>query len=1536
MTNNTKSRIKILSFALLSVVLCVVITLSASATSSTTASSVLSDVATVSPTVSEDGTSLILPSVPEGYTISIHGTSNESVIDTKGNIYEPLVDTFVKVSYKVTNLSDGSFAVENYKDASVMIKGQYEQGVNDNAEPAVLPKLREWKGGTGTVSISAASRIVVTHKTFFAQAELINEYIEGIIGMPLEITTGTAKSGDIVIGYTDQKELGNEGYTVELSDVVTILAYNSTGALYGGTTVAQMLTLYEGYALPKGYIRDYPAYAVRASLIDVARHYVPLDYLSEMSKYLAYFKVNQIHVHINDNGGQQYYAFRVESKKYPEINSSLGDNIYSQEDYRAYQTELLRYGVKVITEIDSPGHAGFAGLYDASLVKSDAKGYLDLTNNYDGCVSFMEGLVDEFVNGYNGNPPVIIDEVDTIHLGMDEYSYDHDQYKKYMGEICAYTKSLGKKVQVWSSLKTADFDEELPVSADDVIVNYWGDADLKAYANEGFSAISNYPGKLYIVPGGTNSFYDNIDIVSVYDSYEANVVSSSLTLAESSPLLLGVEGALWNDRNSGVSKEGLFNRICDQMLLVSEKTWHGKAEGVTGAQFAERLAAIKNLVPVVNPQSFVSSNENGVIAEYDFDKAENGKVKDKANGLDATLNGITVNKVGNDSVLTLDGSGYLSLPVEQIGFPYTVSFGLTYSSTTSGILFAGGDTTFWLNKNADGKISYTRELHSYAFNFIFENNVYYDITLLCNEKTLGLFVDGVYVGDARIVSMATEHQALTYLKFSEAVLSTARIGEGIVGTIDNLKILGNADKDALLGNDNTDYRNVAFGKKTTASGTEVNFKWFPENAVDGITQGSDFKVSLNRVDNAWLTIDLEGVYYINQIKIYFLQSPAKYKVLVSVDGVNYTEIYDQPNANAGKKSDDVIILEDAIPVRYVKYQQVEMFSTTISNGTVAKYSGNFTEIEVYGSKSEIEVDNDYKTKYGKIPLVDALANDFALFVKNDDGSYSLNSMYTTYPNAMTAALGLTKVSLASPKKEVVILLLRDYEGTSFPNNLSSIATNVTVDLNGYTLGAFESLGNTTTGGAETNATINFINGKILLKKHPGLYIAAGGTYTVDYSKTLNINFENIYIGFAPGASAPALLGRIASTTAAIAEFNLKYTNCTIDMVTNRSTNATLMLGKWSPDSGTDRSKVTVDFINCNFIGLTESDFVARTTAGQDVVRYSKTDNNQYATLTLPKNALAPRGTYSIVNENAKFVKISETETEIVYALRPTAVANINFTPKTSITLGSELVYNVYIPVVDYLKSFTVDGNAYVDANIVTLDDGNQYYHIAVPMPASEAARNVVLKSTVTIDGKDYNGTFTMSVPKYSKKVLASDANQTEKTLVKDVLAYIKAAYIYFNADDKTEIVNAIDEILGDYNNVFAKVEGSTDADNGLWGVVIVLEEKPTIRFVLPEGVTADGYTFKSGNTTLEYTVGTMTIGENTHYYAEVSLFAYQMINEITYTDGTNSGTWHINSYYDFVTTDDELKSDANLISLVEKLYNYCKSAEAYRASVTNK
>ena len=945
---------RLVKISIIALVLSLIILCTAMAVFATdTASAVLAGVATAEPTVSADGKIIILPEVPDGYAISINGSSNESVIDINGNVYTPLVDTTVKLNYKVTKIEDGTVATDHYKEASVLIKGKYQAEAGDNAEPAVLPKLQEWKGGNGTVKITASSRIVVTHSAFMPKAEIISEYIADMLGAPIEIVTGESCEGDIVIGYTNAKELGKEGYTVELSDRVTILAYNDIGALYGGTTVSQMLSLYDNFELPKGYIRDYSAYEVRSSMLDVSGQWLPMKDLLDLSKYFAYFKVNQIHIHVNENAGQQNYAFRIESKKYPAINSTLGDRIYTQEEYRTYQTEMLKYGVKIITEIDSPAHCGFVGLYDSSLVLSSSKGKMDLTNDYDGCVEFMKGLLDEFVNGYDGNPPVIIDEIDAIHLGMDEYTNDRAKYKEYMKEICDYAKSLDKHVLLWSALQTEDFAEELPISSDNITINYWGDADLEGYINNEFQMISNRSGKLYVVPGGTTTFGDWRDVASIYDSYEATQLSSSVTLAESSPLVIGVEGAIWHHANVGASKEGIFARVRDQMLLVSEKAWHGNAEGVTGEEFEARLRAIQNLVPVVNPQSYVPSNEDGVIADYDFDNVENGIVKDTANGYDGTLEGVTF----ENSAVALNGSGYLALPIKQVGFPYTATFGITYSSTTTGVLFAGGDTTFWLNANGDGKITFTRELHSYGFDFVFAKDVRYEITLLCDKETLSLYVDGVFIEDAHVIAMETQKQKFTDVKFSESVLSCARIGEGIVGTLDTLKITASADRDAFLGLTNIGYHNVALGKETSASGTEVSDKWFPENAVDGITVNDDLRVSLNRIDNSWLTIDLGKVYSIDKIKIYFRKAPEAYKFLVSEDGVNYTEIYDEPSAAAGTRTTDVIELAEAVGARYVKYQQVKMFSTTLSNGQTARYSGSIFEIEVMGAQTDIEALN---------------------------------------------------------------------------------------------------------------------------------------------------------------------------------------------------------------------------------------------------------------------------------------------------------------------------------------------------------------------------------------------------------------------------------------------------------------------------------------------------------------------------------------------------------------------------------------------------
>ena len=112
---------RLVKISIIALVLSLIILCTAMAVFATdTASAVLAGVATAEPTVSADGKTIILPSVPDGYAISINGSSNESVIDTEGNVYTPLVDTTVKLNYKVTKIEDGTTATDHYKEASVL------------------------------------------------------------------------------------------------------------------------------------------------------------------------------------------------------------------------------------------------------------------------------------------------------------------------------------------------------------------------------------------------------------------------------------------------------------------------------------------------------------------------------------------------------------------------------------------------------------------------------------------------------------------------------------------------------------------------------------------------------------------------------------------------------------------------------------------------------------------------------------------------------------------------------------------------------------------------------------------------------------------------------------------------------------------------------------------------------------------------------------------------------------------------------------------------------------------------------------------------------------------------------------------------------------------------------------------------------------------------------------------------------------------------------------------------------------------------
>ena len=104
------------------------------------------------PTLSEDGTSLVLPEVPAGYETALYGSDNRQVVKQDGTIIQPLVDMKVNLLYKVTSTTDPEDVATSDADIAITIPGQYTQNAEDNAVPNVMPGLREWKDGTDSTA----------------------------------------------------------------------------------------------------------------------------------------------------------------------------------------------------------------------------------------------------------------------------------------------------------------------------------------------------------------------------------------------------------------------------------------------------------------------------------------------------------------------------------------------------------------------------------------------------------------------------------------------------------------------------------------------------------------------------------------------------------------------------------------------------------------------------------------------------------------------------------------------------------------------------------------------------------------------------------------------------------------------------------------------------------------------------------------------------------------------------------------------------------------------------------------------------------------------------------------------------------------------------------------------------------------------------------------------------------------------------------------------------------------------------------------
>ena len=574
----------------------------------------------------------------------------------------------------------------------------------------------------------------------------------------------------------------------------------------------------------------------------------------------------------------------------------------------------------------------------------------------------------------------------------------------------------------------------------------------------------------------------------------------------------------------------------------------------------------------------------------------------------------------------------------------------------------------------------------------------------------------------------------------------------------------------------------------------------------------------------------------------------------------------------------------------------------------------FTNIEGEADKYELTV-SEIETPYGIIPGTyrDVSKYPFAVFL---NGNFVGAFEYFGRDNA-PSALSNSKVAGS------VILMRRNFTYSESQYNNLSQTHGLTVDLGGFTFTSSDRVMFSAQKKTANDTAVTVKNGTVILGSKALMALsswdpATGGWEAYTGGNGFNFTFDKVNITLADGATTNDVICFNSFDEADPTQFlNLTFNNCVFDL---GAVSHALSFFDFSDAHCKSTAVINGGKIISSGSELTLADI---TNANElSSLTFAKGEDGYYTSFEVPSYTVPSIGTVN--NGELVLVKTSDCGASAMYRLTPKAVAEQNFVPKASITLGSELVFNIYVPENETLAELTLDGTA-IDLSALTAEDG--YYRITVRLGAKEAARNITLVVTLNVNGKTLRGTFTFSVPKYTE-MLISDAYiaDAEKNVARDVLSYIRAAYVYFNIDD-AEAINKINGLLGDnydetHEPLFA---GNADAPTlGITAVTYNLTAAPSVKFYVANGTDTSKFSFSINGKTVAATEKTDANG----LYLEIVLFAYEMAETIEYSVNGESDSYNLKCYYEWTKT----QNNDNLVTLVERFAKYCESASEYKKS----
>lgn len=373
----------------------------------------------------------------------------------------------------------------------------------------------------------------------------------------------------------------DESYSLEVnSNKIIINAVSDLGALHALETLLQLLqnngtTFY----FPNANISDFPRFTWRGLMIDVARHFQPVEVIKRNLDAMAAMKMNIFHWHLTDDQG-----WRIEIKKHPKLAELGSDgNFYTKEDIKNVVQYADERGILVVPEIDVPGHASAiltaypeigsktifdentysiernSGIFAPTLDPSNPKTYHLLGEIFDEVCPLFPGKYIHIGGDENEGKDWDSNAKIQEFKKKNKLETNHELQNYFTLQLIPMLKKHNKTVMGWEEIMT----KNLPK---DAIIHSWKGV------NEG---VPTGQSLLNAVKNGYKTVLSNgyyVDLMLGVESHYLNdpMPKNSTFSVDEKALILGGEATMWSELASPLT---IDSRIWPRTAAIAERLW---------------------------------------------------------------------------------------------------------------------------------------------------------------------------------------------------------------------------------------------------------------------------------------------------------------------------------------------------------------------------------------------------------------------------------------------------------------------------------------------------------------------------------------------------------------------------------------------------------------------------------------------------------------------------------------------------------------------------------------------------------------------------------------------------------------------------------------------------------------------------------------------------------------------------------------------------------------------------------------------------